>query len=223
MLDDSKIISSYIPIVDFFADVFGPSCEVLLHDLTQLESSVIYIKNGDLTNRQIGDTITDFGLEILRNIGDYKDKAFVECYIAKSASRTFKSSTFFIRNSEENIIGFLCVNIDISDNYEMLELSKRMLSKLLPNPGPECSPSESPVISENFIINAQALIEKTTNDVLSQFPVDVAHLSMDEKREAVRQLEKRGVFLLKNAVNEIAVKLNTSPQTIYRYLKEIAG
>ena len=222
MTEMSKIISSYIPIVDFFAEVFGPNCEVLLHDLMQLESSIIYIKNGNLTNRQIGDTITDFALEILRNIDDYKDKAFAECYIAKSADRTFRSSTFFIRNSQEKTIGLLCVNIDISENYEMFELSKRILYKLVPQLGLERDSPESPVISENFIVNAERLIEQTTNDVLSQFPVDVAHLSMDEKRKVVHQLEKRGVFLLKGSVNEIAVKLNTSQQTIYRYLKEKA-
>ncbi|WP_238558869.1 helix-turn-helix domain-containing protein [Yersinia pestis] len=42
---------------------------------------------------------------------------------------------------------------------------------------------------------------------------------MDEKKEIVKKLNEKGVFLLKGAVAEVAMRLETSEQTIYRYLK----
>ena len=35
---------------------FGPSCEVLIHDLQgDINSSLVYIENGTITNRHVGD------------------------------------------------------------------------------------------------------------------------------------------------------------------------
>ena len=39
------------------ATQFGSSCEVVIHDLTRndLDSSIVYIENGHVSNRQLGD------------------------------------------------------------------------------------------------------------------------------------------------------------------------
>ena len=39
------------------ATQFGNSCEAVIHDLTKndLDSSIVYIENGHVSNRQLGD------------------------------------------------------------------------------------------------------------------------------------------------------------------------
>ena len=46
---------------------FGTSCEVVIHDLTKrdLESSIVYIENGHVSNRALGDAPSGIVLETL--------------------------------------------------------------------------------------------------------------------------------------------------------------
>ena len=55
-------LQPYIPTVDFLADYFGDYAEVVLHDLTNLEQSIIKIRNGHISGRKEGDPCTDFVL-----------------------------------------------------------------------------------------------------------------------------------------------------------------
>lgn len=59
-------LQPYIPMVDFLADYFGDYAEVVLHDLTNLEQSIIKIRNGHISGRKEGDPCTDFVLRTLK-------------------------------------------------------------------------------------------------------------------------------------------------------------
>ena len=45
--------------------LLGKSCEVVIHDVTDLEHSIIWIE-GDVTGRRVGGMMGDLGLENLR-------------------------------------------------------------------------------------------------------------------------------------------------------------
>jgi predicted transcriptional regulator YheO len=45
---DSKL-KSYIHLVNFIADFLGPSYEVVLHDVRNINNSIIAIKNGHIS------------------------------------------------------------------------------------------------------------------------------------------------------------------------------
>lgn len=45
-------VEEMIPMVDFLAEVMGESVEVVLHDVTDTESSIVYIRNGELSGRK---------------------------------------------------------------------------------------------------------------------------------------------------------------------------
>lgn len=207
----------------FIANTFGPNCEVVIHDLSNLEASVVFIENGAMTNRIIGDTITDFGLEIVHNMDKYHDLDYVSAYTARggTSGKTFKSSTFFIRSTQGKIIGLLCINVDVSDYYVLNTLADRLFSANIPKDDSKVEETGIAPNSESFVINTQELIASISSTVLSRFSAPPERLTLEEKREVIRQLEGRGVFLLKGSVNEIARLLDVSEQTIYRYLKGI--
>ncbi len=62
VMTNREIIESYIPLAKFIAKISGPRCEVLLHDLSDLEHSIIFLENGNITGRAVGGGITDFAL-----------------------------------------------------------------------------------------------------------------------------------------------------------------
>ena len=47
--------------------LFGPDCEVVLHDLAAMPHSIVAIENGHVTGRRLGDVPTDQMLRSLRN------------------------------------------------------------------------------------------------------------------------------------------------------------
>ena len=71
-----EILESYLPLVDFIAAVFGKNCEVVLHDLRNLDHSIIAIKNNHITGRTLNDTITDFALAIIHT-EKHKEKNYI--------------------------------------------------------------------------------------------------------------------------------------------------
>ena len=110
-----EILESYLPLVDFIAAVFGKNCEVVLHDLRKLDHSIIAIKNNHITGRTLNDTITDFALDIIHT-EKHKEKNYICNYVGKTGNgkKNVRASTYFIKDEEQNLIGMLCTNIDIT-------------------------------------------------------------------------------------------------------------
>ena len=48
----SNYLRQFIPMVDALGETFGKHCEVVLHDLSTPETSIIAIANGHVTGRQ---------------------------------------------------------------------------------------------------------------------------------------------------------------------------
>ena len=74
--NNRKTIESYIPMVKFIAAVCGPRCEVALHDLDDINHSIVAIENGHITGRKVGDGLVDFALASVFDKSN-KDKAFI--------------------------------------------------------------------------------------------------------------------------------------------------
>ena len=69
---ENKALAQYIPWVDALAETFGSHCEVVLHDLQNLDRAIVKIANGHVTGRQVGAPITDMGLRLFEE--DKKNK-----------------------------------------------------------------------------------------------------------------------------------------------------
>ena len=81
---------------------FGPSCEVLIHDLKgDINSSLVYIENGTITNRHVGDGPSHVVLDVLSH-DDGSEGRFG--YLTKTKDgRILKSSTMYIRDDTGRI------------------------------------------------------------------------------------------------------------------------
>ena len=107
---DCALLDRYKLIVDAIGQVFGNSCECVLHSLADLEHSVIHIHNGMKTGRVLGSPITDKALMLLKNCESlHQDITPVYQTVARNGS-PMRSTTIIIRNNDRIPIGFLCIN-----------------------------------------------------------------------------------------------------------------
>lgn len=209
-------IRSYIPLVDFIAEIAYPNSEVVLHDVRNQEHSLIVIRNGQISGREIGAPMTDFAARLL-NQALREGKDFLTNYIGKAGSpgKFFKSSTYFIRDDDnEEIIGMLGINTDISVFSEM----HRILAQILAVED-VLSDSQENTDSGEKNFSVQQMVGSVMDQVLNTYVVDASHMTGEEKKEVVDRLNEKGVFLIKGAVAWVAQSLEVSEQTIYRYLK----
>ena len=69
-MDTPEIILENLKgVAQMIADTFGRHCEVVVHDLRDLEHSLIYIA-GKITGRSVGAPITDLVVKVLHKEGD---------------------------------------------------------------------------------------------------------------------------------------------------------
>ena len=66
--EDRRLLESFFPIAEGLGAYLGPSYEVVIHSLEDLEHSVVKIVNGLHTGRTVGAPITDLALHMLEKL-----------------------------------------------------------------------------------------------------------------------------------------------------------
>lgn len=208
--DTHPIIKSYIPIVEGLAKTFGRNCEVVLHDFSKMQSSILAIENGHITGRSLGSPMTEVGLKAVRK-GNTKDN--IINYTGKSAEgRILKSSTMFIKDENDEVLGCLCINFDMSE----LTVAKRVINELLQTNSDNEDKSE-----EDSTNKVNDVLTDIVQNTLNETGKPVAYMSKEEKVVIVKKLDNQGAFLIKGAIDYVAKVLCVSRYTIYNYLDEI--
>lgn len=204
------ILKSMIPMVEGIARTFGKNCEVVLHEISDSKKSIVAIYNGHVTGRSVGSPMLDVGLKAVRkgndadNILNYRNKS--------SDGRVLKSSTMFIRNEQEEIIGCLCVNIDISE----FVVAQKSLEELI-----QTDTKVEVNMGEFAANNVNDVLMNIVSETLEAFGKPVAYMNKEEKVNIVKKLDEQGAFLIKGAIDYVAKILCVSRYTIYNYLDEI--
>lgn len=213
MVEDlHPILKGAIPIVDGIAMTFGKNCEVVLHDISNPQNSIIAIANGHVSGRTIGGPMSEYGLATLRK-GEF-DKNKVNFLKKTSDGRILKSSSLFIRDENNKVIGFLCINFDMSE----LSIVRNILNDFIDVT--DSCPIESSS-EESFGSTINEVLGSIVNKTLESLGKPVAFMSKEEKVNIVEMLDEKGVFLIKGAIDYVAKVLCVSRYTIYNYLDEI--
>ncbi|OON37001.1 hypothetical protein BTJ39_21230 [Izhakiella australiensis] len=200
----------YIPIVDFLGALLGADSEVVLHDIADLNHSIVAIANANISGRKVGGPATDLVLRIMQNPEYQKMPWLCNYHTLSRQGRAQKSSTFFIRDEKNNIAGLLCINID----NELLIQARDLLQTLT-----ETQPlMENLNLSERFVASSDELSLEVIKDHLPQSP---ERMTYQEKLAVVARLNDTGLFRLKGAVPKAAEALACAESTIYRYLSQL--
>lgn len=207
------LLESYCYLVDFLAEVLGKDAEIVLHDVEDIDHSVIAIKNGHISGRSIGSPATNMVLRIMKE-GNNHDIDYLANYKGVSADgRTLRSSTFFIRDKNRKLIGLLCVNID-NTKIEQLQGLLESIPSII-------SVSKDNAAVEHFSSTVEQLVLDSIETAIKESGIPPHRMSQAEKIALVKSLNEEGVFLLKGSVSRVAKRLKVSEATVYRYINGI--
>ncbi|WHY85972.1 helix-turn-helix transcriptional regulator [Neobacillus novalis] len=185
---------------------FGENCEVVLHDLTgNYENSIVAIENGYITGRKIGDSGTNLGLEVLR--GTVKDGDRYNYITHTSGGKILRSTSIYIKNSNGDIVGSVCINFDISDLIMVEKTLKAVTMHSLETD-----------VKEVFVQDVSELLEYLIQECQKEIGKPVVHMTKEDKVRAIKFLDKRGAFLIKKAGDQVCRFLDISKFTLYSYL-----
>ena len=207
-----KIFKKYIIIGEFISKIMGDNSEVIIHDINSPENSIIWIDKGHLSGRKIGDSFTNLSVMIL-NQKEYKEKNYIVNYEGKGkGGRKFVSSTYFIKDDEGILHGFLCINNDVTDYLEFKEQFGK-LEKYF-----SLTTSD---YQEEISLPSASFSQSIIQDVLKNQNISIVRMKKKEKIKVVKQMQEKGLFDIKGGASDAAKSLKISEPTLYRYLKEI--
>jgi len=227
---EQEYVREFIPFVDFLADILGPSSEVVLNDLMDLNHSVMAIRNSHVSHRQVGDPATDLALRTMK-AGKTEKRDYLANYKGVSQGKhSLRSSTYFLR-FEGEIVGMICINTDDSTLDDLQEQVLKVLTnyKHLNSPNiyqAKAAPvneeaHDTLVAPEHLTTSITDLAREVTQTVCAKYGVSVEYLKQNEKLEIVRSLYHQGYFLLKDSVSEAAKIIKVSDPSVYRYLQTV--
>ncbi len=190
------------------AQQFGQNCEVVIHDLSldDLENTVVYIENGHVTHRNVGDGPSHVVLDASR-----KDASKLEDrhgYLTRTKDgRILKSSTMYIRGDDSRIRYILSINYDITGLLALDNAVKTLISTESKEKDPERITQNVNDLLEDLIEQSVALIGKPA-----------AIMTKEEKVTAIQFLNDAGAFLITKSGDKISNYFGISKYTLYSYI-----
>jgi len=208
-MDDKKDLFPLLGrIADAIVKTFGQHCEVAVHDMANPNRSLVHIA-GNVTGRSKGSPITNFGLKLLSLQEKGED---VHGYQTKFKDKSVVSSTVCIKGDNNNIIGFLCINFDIT---KLLQAQTSIAEYGLQHS------DLFEFAGDSLADLTVATVESTINDVLMEMKKDPRVMTAKEKLHFIKRLHDHKFFKMKGAVTEVASVMGVTRYTIYNYLKKI--
>ena len=205
---DEQLKSTLFSLAHTIAAHYGKSCEVTVHDLTDdnaAEHSIIFIENGEVTGRAVGDGASGVVLEQLRGDTPAEDRAG---YFTKTSDgKILKSSTTYIRDRDGKVIAIFSINHDIT----ALSVASAALSEMV-------MPVENGGEVEKITPHVEELLDELLWRSTELIGKPVALMNKDDKMRAVRWLNSRGALLITKSGDKIAKYFGISKFTLYSYI-----
>lgn len=205
-------LQAVLQVAEGLALIVGQRYEVIVHDLSHVESSIVAIY-GNVTNRKPGGPATNYLLQLLKNYGDDAPNSINYRNVLPDG-RVLRSSTVFVRDDGGHIIGSLCMNQDLTDFMVAAKLHQEMISF----EEPDC-PKQQP--GELFAHDISEVMESMVSSELEYMSKPVAYMQKEDKLVIVENLEEKGIFDVKGAVEYVAERLGVTNFTVYNYLKTV--
>ena len=206
------LLKSLIPIAETIGKTFGNRCEVVLHDLTIPEKSVVYTVNGDVTGRREGQTFDRLGRSVLLNKNFTRDYA-VNYTFETEDGRRIKSSSSLVRDEAGEVVGVFCVNYDIT----FMKTLHDELELFLPMQEDSSVICPEMAADQDVTTVVDTLIDNIVSGRKKQ------GLTKQDNLEMIRFMDDKGIFLVKGAIDKVAACMGLSKVTIYGYLDTVRG
>jgi len=205
-----EILEHYVKVGEVIAEMFAPNLEVIIHDLQTPEHSIIAIFNNHITGRKIGDGTSDIGYKKLED--ELPDK--IVNYNNQSPSGSdLKSSSLTIRNRDDEIIGSMGLNFDLSSFVNIKEFLEMFTETF--------TLDKLPKREEFFMWSVKDEIQQALNKYIASHHLQGKVLNRKDKLNVVAFMKKEGHINKKGAISILSEMLAITRPTLYKYIKEV--
>ncbi len=153
-------LEPYRVVVSFLGEALGPDYEVVLHDLTSEDGTIVAIVNNHISGRTEGAPLSNMALRFIQERMYEKQDYLAGYQGASQAKGRLRSSTMFIKDGSE-LIGMLCINFDAA-KYS------RMAQELLALCGAHTEPSSTGIGVENFVTSLPDAVQNAIAEGLDK-------------------------------------------------------
>jgi predicted transcriptional regulator YheO len=190
------------------AEMFGSSCETLVHDMGVPTHPILSIYNGHVSGREVGSTMDIMGIGL-----ELDEQAATTDQVNMAATtpdgRKTKSSTFHMIGEDYNLA--LGINFD----YTSLVYANRILVDLVSAQ----SDLQSALWQEGDSRQLADIFDRCVAAIGK--PVDV--LTKKDRLRVIALLEQKNAFSFRKSVPYVAKHLGVSRYTVYKYLGELSA
>ncbi len=198
-------LEKFISVAEAIAKLHHPHAEVVVHDIRN--NRIVAIFN-DFSRRQVGDE------SLIEDVESLKAGPDVHGPFPKRMfdGRRLKYVTSLLRDDTGEVIGLMCVNLDVS----VFEAMERTVRDFLVTTG------DSTRLDQMFDDDWQQRIDAFVRQYLLERNLSVRDLRRKERAMLVRALQEAGAFRAKSAATYVARVLDVSRATVYSDLAEMA-
>jgi len=201
-------------LIDMLEQQMGSNTEIVLHDLmTDYEHTIVDIRNGHITNRNIGDCGSNLGLQVLSGVIKDGDKYN---YITHTKNgKILRSSTMFIKDANGQVIGSLCINQDIT---QMVEFEQYLRNCNHYDLGNNHEAGDDIETKEIFVNNVGELMDYLLLEAVKHVGKSVTSMDKEDRCKFLKYLDEKGAFVISKAGERTCEFLGISKYTLYNYL-----
>ena len=190
------------------AEMFGTSCETLVHDMGVPTHPILSIYNGHVSGREVGSTMDIMGIGL-----ELDEQAATTDQVNLAATtpdgRQTKSSTFHMIGEGYNLA--LGINFD----YTSLVFANRILVDLMS--------AQSDLRSALWQPGDARQLGDLFDQCVTAVGKPIEALTKRERLKVIALLQERNAFSYRKSVPYVAGRLGVSRYTVYKYLDEVAG
>ena len=212
MTEDSSL-EMLVSTAHGIARQFGKDCEVCIHDLSvkDLEHTIIFIINGHVSGRKIGDGASKVVLETLEAIE--KEDIIVDHLGYRTTTqdgRILKSSTVFLKDSTGKYRWVLGINYDVT---ALMNVDAALQSITTVESHDSNGDGQIP-------LNVNDLLDNLINQSVKRIGKPPALMNKEEKIQAIQFLRDAGAFLITKSGDKVSNFYGISKFTLYSYIDQ---
>ncbi len=207
-------LEDLITIAHGIARQFGHDCEVCIHDLeaTDMEHTIVFIINGYITGRKVGDGASKAVLEALE--ARKRGEALVDhlAYRTHTADgRILKSSTIFLKDRDGEYRYLMGINYDITSLVNM----EAAIGNIT-----EIDDAKDNGADNEIPMNVNDLLNTLIDQSVKLVGKAPALMTKDEKIRAIHFLRDAGAFLITKSGDKVSSFYGISKFTLYSYIDQ---
>ncbi|MGN0659370.1 MAG: transcriptional regulator [Emergencia sp.] len=205
-------------VADLVAAQFGPGTEVVIHDFTgDIDHTIVYIINGHVTGRRIGDGPTQAFLRHMKHQSSSLDKIR---YVTHTVDgRIIRSSTMNFFDEDGILNSAMCINQDITDLVALENAVRGMAASNYFETSKLSADNDFDVPSPSI----HGLMDTLIAEGIALIGMPPDKMNKEAKIKLIRFLDERGVFMIQKSGQTVCELLGISKFTLYNYLEEARG